>query len=232
MNTILPNRKEAGYRLAQKLSAYVAHPYAVVLGIPRGGIPVAYEIAKNLHLPLDVCLVKKLGLPQNPKVAVGAVAEDALLPNYSGNITIVDEDRTQIDEINREQIKAIAARTKAELRWQDNCYRHYRPMIRIKGRVAIVVDDGMVTGLTMHAALFVLQQHQPAKIIIATPVASINALQQLKSEVQDIITLILPQNFSAVGFWYEDFRQISDREICDLLSRETQMKLFVGSNGY
>ena len=229
MKTVLPNRKQAGRKLAKKLTAYANHPQAIVLGLPRGGIPVAYEIAKNLNLPLDVCLVKKLGLPQNPELAMGAVAEDALLPNYSGNITIIDEDTADIHKVNQEQLQAIAARVKAELRWRDNCYRHCRPMAQIVDQVVIVVDDGIATGLTMHAAVKVLQQHQPQKIIIATPVAALSAIEHLKTEVDEIICLLTPRNFNAVGFWYEDFRQVSDQEVCDLLFQETR-KTIVNSH--
>jgi len=219
MNTVLPNRKEAGRRLAEKLIAYVNHPQAIVLGLPRGGVPVAYEIAKNLHLPLDVCLVKKLGLPQNPEVAMGAVAEDALLPDHNGEIAIIDRNTAQMHGVNRETQNAIAAKIKAELRWRDKCYRNYRPMAQIYDRVVIVVDDGIATGLTMHAAVKVLQQHQPEKIIIATGVISMSAIQQLKTEVEEIIALVVPENFYAVGFWYEDFPQVSDLEVCNLLSQ-------------
>ena len=218
MKNMLLNRQEAGYRLAQKLIAYQNHPQGVILGLPRGGVPVAYEIAHELHLPLDVCLVRKLGLPQNPEVAVGAVAEDALLHNYSGNITIVDRDTAQIHQIDHQQIQAIAAKVKAELRWRDNCYRHCRPMAQIRDRIVIVVDDGIATGLTMHAAVKVLQKHQPQKIIIATPVASPSAIQQLKPEVDEIVCLFTPQHFNAVSVWYQDFQQVSDQEVCDLLS--------------
>lgn len=225
MNVVLPNRKEAGRRLAEKLTAYINHPQAIVLGLPRGGVPVAYEIARTLNLPLDVCLVRKLGTPQNSELAMGAIAEDALLHNYSGDITIIDDNTTQIHGVDREQIKAIAARAKAELRWRDRCYRNFRPMLKIRDRVIILVDDGIATGLTMHAAVTVLQQHQPEKIIIAAPVASNRAIEQLKTQVDDITCLITSKYFKAVGFWYEDFSQITDREVCDLLSQETQRNM-------
>ena len=225
MNMVLPNRKEAGRRLGAQLTAYVDHPQAIVLGLPRGGVPVAYEIAKKLHLALDVCLVKKLGLPQNSEITVGAVAEDALVHNYSGNITIIDGNTAQIHGVNQEPIMAIAARAKAELRWRDRCYRNFRPMLKIRGRTVILVDDGIATGLTMHAAVTVLQQHQPEKIIIATPVASLSALKQLKTQVDDITCLITPKDCKAVGFWYEDFTPITDQEVCELLSQETQKTL-------
>jgi putative phosphoribosyl transferase len=225
MNTILPNRAEAGRRLAEKLTSYVNDSQAVVLGLPRGGVPVAYEIAKSLHLPLDVCLVKKLGLPNNPEVAIGAVAEDALLHDYTGHITIIDEDTAHLQGVDPEEIKAIAARVKADLRWRDHCYRDCRPLLNLFGQVLILVDDGIATGLTMQAAIDILKQHQPEKIIIATPVASASAIAELATQVEEIVSLITPQYFNAVGFWYEDFSQISDQEVCDLLAQETQKNL-------
>jgi putative phosphoribosyl transferase len=228
MKTVLPNRKEAGCRLAEKLTAYVNHPQAIVLGLPRGGVPVAYEIAQALNLPLDVCLVKKLSIPENSEVALGAIAEEALVHDYSGNITIIDENTAQIHEVNQEQIQAIAARAKAELRWRERCYRNFRPMLQIFGRIVILVDDGIARGLTMHAAVTILKQHKPKKIIIATPVASLSAIEQLKTQVDDITCLITSKYFKAVDFWYEDFTQISDQQVCDLLSQETH-KTVVGS---
>lgn len=222
METILPNRKEAGRQLAEKLTAYVNHPQAIVLGLPRGGVPVAYEVARALNLPLDVCLVKKLGLPENSEVAIGAIAEDALLSDYSGKITIIDENLAQIHEIGQEEAKAIAAQVKAELHWRERCYRNFRPMLNTFGHIIILVDDGMVTGLTMHAAVTILQQHQPEKIIIATPVASLSAIEQLETQVDEITCLITSTYFNTVGFWYEDFSQTTDQEVCDLLSQTIQ----------
>ncbi|WP_019503661.1 phosphoribosyltransferase [Pleurocapsa sp. PCC 7319] len=225
MNAVFPNRREAGKKLAKNLTVYANHPQATVLGLPRGGVPVAYEIAKNLNLPFDVCLVKKLGLPDHSETAMGAIAEDALFHDYSGNITIIDEDTTQYFGVDEEQIKAIAARVKAELRWLACCYRHFRPMHKIRNQIVIVADDGIATSLTMHAAVNVLRQHQPQKIIIATPVASLKAIQQLKAMADEITCLNTPRSLSAVGFWYEDFSQITDQEVCELLAQETHQTL-------
>jgi putative phosphoribosyl transferase len=219
MNVVFQNRREAGQKLTEKLTAYANHPQAIVLGLPRGGVPVAYEIAKNLNLPLDVCLVKKLGLPFSSETAMGAIAEDALIHDYSGNITIIDENITQIYQVNTEQIKAIAAQAKAELKWRDECYRHCRPMLKIREHIVILVDDGLATGLTMQAAVSALQQHQPQKIIIAIPVASSQAIEQLETQVDEITCLVVPEHFQAVSFWYEDFRPTTDQEVCDLLSQ-------------
>lgn len=225
MNTILPNRKEAGRRLAKKLTVYANHPQAIVLGLPRGGVPVAYEIARELNLPLDVCLVKKLDLPKSPDTAMGAIAEAALVPDYSGKITIINENLAQIQKVGREQFRAIAAREHAELRWRDRCYRSFRPMLKIIDRVIILVDDGVTTGLTMQAAVTALKRHQPKKIIIATPVVSKLALERLNHQVSELVCLIVPKYFKAVDFCYEEFPSISDRQVCDLLSQETQKTL-------
>ncbi|MGL5795322.1 MAG: phosphoribosyltransferase family protein, partial [Waterburya sp.] len=132
MNVVFPNRREAGRQLAEQLTDYANHPQAIVLGLPRGGVPVAYEIAKILNLPLDVCLVKKLGLPDSSETAMGAIAEDALIHDYSGNITIIDKNMTQVHGVNAEQRNAIAAQAKAELKWRAECYRHCRPMLKIR----------------------------------------------------------------------------------------------------
>lgn len=220
MNTILRNRKEAGGRLALELTEYVERPETIVLGLARGGVPVAHEIAKKLHLPLDVCLVKKLGLPWNREVAVGVVAEEALLHNYTGSITILDEKKPQLYGLDRETVRAMAAMAKAELRWRDRCYRHYRPMMSISNRIVIVVDDGIGTGLTMQAAVKVLRKHLPQKIIVAAPIVSTGAIERLKTEVDDIISLVTPQ-WGAISFWYKDYHPISDREVCNLLSQKT-----------
>ena len=168
MTRIFTNRQEAGQRLAQQLTAYANHPEAIVLGIPRGGVPVAYEIAKTLNLPLDVCLAKKLGLPNEPKTTIGAITEDAQLPDGCSNITIINQNTAQ-HQVNSEKIQNISLRTwlryaaqeKAELSWRDSCYLKFRPMLRVSQRTVIVVDDGIATGQTMQAAIAVLKRHKP-----------------------------------------------------------------------
>ncbi len=221
MNAVFSNRRDAGQTLAKQLLHYANHPQAIVLGLPRGGVPVAYEVAKNLNLPLDVCLVRKLGLPGNPELAIGAVAENSLIPDYDGHITILDPEQIQINGLDRDTVQAIAAKEKAELRWRESCYRHSRPMLTISDRTVIIVDDGMATGLTMHAAVEALSKHQPLEIIVAIPVASSQAIAKLELQVDDLIYTVAPKVLSAVGFWYKDFSQITDREVCNLLERQT-----------
>ena len=222
MNAVFLNRQEAGNRLASKLTAYQDCPQAIVLGLPRGGVLVAYEIAKSLKLPFDVCLVKKLGLPGYEETAMGAIAEDALIHDYDGNITIIDRNLTQRAKVDRLQIQAVAAKVKAELRWREHCYRNYRPMLEIKDKIVIVADDGIATGLTMHAAVIALRKHQPQKIVLAIPVALEKTLRQFVTLVDDIVCLITPESMGAVGFWYEDFSQVSDREVCEVLAKQSQ----------
>ena len=230
MSIILANRKEAGRRLAKKLTAYANHPRTIVLGLPRGGVPVAYEIAKALNLPLDVCLVRKLAVWDNPEFAIGAIAEDSLITSYSGEVIIIDENTAQTKSLDREKIEAIAAREKAELRWRDRCYRHFRSPMEIQEQIVILVDDGIATGLTIHAAVTALNQHGPAKIIIAVPVVSLEIIEQLKTQFDniEIICVNSPKYLSAVSFWYEDFTETTDREVCELLSQFTQQPV-VGS---
>ena len=227
MNAVFVDRQEAGRRLAEKLTAYLNHPQGIVLGLPRGGMVVAYEIAKQLNLPLDVCLVKKLSLPDYPEIAMGAIAEDVLMPNYGDQIMIIDQNIACHNGVDQEQIKAIAATVKAELRWRNSCYSHFRPMLKIKGSFVIVVDDGIATGLTMNAAIKALQRQQPQKIIIATPVALQKTRQQLATAtlVDEITCLVTPKSLNTVGFWYENFSQVTDQEVCDLLSQQTHQDL-------
>ncbi|MEM6614613.1 MAG: phosphoribosyltransferase family protein [Cyanobacteria bacterium P01_C01_bin.72] len=228
MNAVFTNRRDAGKQLAQQLTAYTNNPDTIVLALPRGGVPVAYEVARKLNLPLDVCLVRKIGLPNSPETAMGAVAKDALFPNYSSHITMIDRDLTKSYGVKQSEIQAIAARQKAEIRWRETCYRHYLPMLAISDRTVIIVDDGMATGLTMQAAVRALSTHQPIEIIVAIPVASWQAISTREYQVDDLICLSTPRAMGAVSFWYEDFTQVSDREVCDLLSRKTVRKLVGG----
>lgn len=227
MNAVFLNRQEAGIELAQELTYYQNDFQAIVLGLPRGGIPVAFEIATSLDLPLDICLVKKLSLPHNPELAIGAIAISNLIYGYSDKLTIVNSDYLQ-QELDSPSIKAIVAKAKIELYRQDRCYRHYCHMLQVKDKVVIVVDDGLATGLTMQAAIETLRQCKPQKIIVAVPVASSEAIDRLKSLADKIICLFVPNSLNAVGLWYEDFTQISDGEVCDLLSRKTVEKLVSG----
>ena len=229
MNAVFSHRRDAGQKLAQQLTIYKNDPNTIVLALPRGGVPVAYELAKRLNLPLDVCLVRKIGLPDSPETAMGAIClqhgfaypKDALIHNYSDYVTIIDRGLIDRYKVEPSKIQAIAAKEKAELRWRETCYRHYRPTLTIADRTVIVVDDGMATGLTMHVAVEALSKHQPTEIIVAVPIASWQAIEKLERQVDNLICLQTPEAIGAVGFWYEDFSQTTDREVCDLLERQT-----------
>lgn len=225
MNTILPNRPEAGRRLAEKLSAYRNHSEAIVLGLPRGGVPVAFEIAKVLNLPLDVCLIGPLHHPSHPEIVIGAVAENALVPNYSGNIHIINEDKSQTKNLDPQLIKDIAAREKAELVWRDRCYRSFRPLKPIRNQITILVDDGITTGSTIAAAIAVLRRQQPRRIVVAVPVLSLSILRQLNAQLDRVVYLIAPITCNSVDCWYEDPTPTTDQTVCDLLSQATTKKL-------
>ncbi|WP_019506020.1 phosphoribosyltransferase [Pleurocapsa sp. PCC 7319] len=225
MNRPFSDRREAGRKLAQKLTPYANNPDAIVLGLPRGGVPVAYEIAKNLNLALDVCLVRKLGLPFYPETAMGAISEATLIHDHDSKVTIIDENSTLMHRVTEEQINIIVAQETVELKRRDRLYRKSRSPLKIRDCIVILVDDGIATGLTMLAAVTALRKQKPKKIIIATPVASWSAIEQLTTQVDDIVCLNTPKAFNAVGFWYQDFSQTTDQEVCELLSQQTRNTL-------
>jgi predicted phosphoribosyltransferase len=208
------NRREAGRLLAGKLAAYANRPDGLVLALPRGGVPVAYEVARALGAPLDVFLVRKLGLPGHQELAMGAVA--------TGGVRVINKLVVRALRIPPELIDTVAAREEEELARQERLYRGDRPPPDIRGRTVILVDDGLATGATMLAAVKALRQQQPARIVVAAPVASRQTCEQLQPEVDDIVCAVTPEPFYAVGLWYEDFSQTSDEEVRDLLRAARQ----------
>jgi putative phosphoribosyl transferase len=205
------NRREAGSLLAGKLAAYANRPDGLVLALPRGGVPVAYEVARALGAPLDVFLVRKLGLPGHQELAMGAVA--------TGGVRVINKLVVRALRIPQELIDAVAAREEEELARQERLYRGDRPPPDIRGRTVILVDDGLATGATMLAAVKALRQQQPARLVVAAPVASRQTCEQLQPEVDDIVCAVTPEPFYAVGLWYGDFSQTTDEEVHDLLER-------------
>jgi predicted phosphoribosyltransferase len=203
------NRREAGRLLAAKLAAYAHRPDVVVLALPRGGVPVAYEVAHALGASLDVFLVRKLGVPGQEELAMGAVA--------SGGVRVINEPVVRALRIPPELIDAGAAREQEEIARQERLYRGDRPPPDIRGRTVILVDDGLATGATMLAAVKALRQQQPARIIVAAPIASRETCEELQSEVDDIVCAVTLDPFYAVGLGYQDFSQTSDDEVRDLL---------------
>jgi erythromycin esterase-like protein/predicted phosphoribosyltransferase len=205
------NRREAGRLLAAKLAAYANRPDVLVLALPRGGVPVAYEVAGALGAPLDVFLVRKLGVPGHEELAMGAVA--------TGGVRVLNDQVVGALRIPDYVIEAVAAQEQLELTRRERLYRGGRPPPDVHGRTVILVDDGLATGATMHAAIKALRQQQPARIVVAVPTASRQTCDELRAEVDEVICAITPEPFHAVGLWYEDFSQTTDEEVRDLLAR-------------
>jgi putative phosphoribosyl transferase len=208
------NRSEAGQSLAERLTAYTDRPDVIVLGLPRGGVPVAYEVARALHVPMDVCLVRKLGVPSHPELAMGAIA--------SGGVRVLNYDVVGNWGISSQTIDDVAARELKELQRRDRLYRGDLPQPDLRDRTVILVDDGIATGSTMRAAIAVIKQQHPAKLVVAIPVAPPQTCDLLRTEVHEVVCLLSPSAFYAIGLWYEDFSQTSDDEVRDLLARPTE----------
>jgi putative phosphoribosyl transferase len=211
METTFPNRAEAGRRLAEKLQRYAGGADVIVLGLPRGGVPVAYEVAQRLHAPLDVFIVRKLGVPGFEELALGAIA--------SGGVRVLNEDVVRALPNANELVESVTARELAELQRREQTYRDGRPAPELRGRIAILVDDGLATGATMRAAVKALRQLGAAKIIVAVPVGAADTCRELEQEVDETVCVMAPEWFQAVGQFYEDFSQTSDDEVRELLTR-------------
>lgn len=205
------DRADAGRFLAESLSAYANRPDVLVLALPRGGVPVAFEIAHALHAPLDILLVRKLGVPGQEELAMGAIA--------SGGVRVLNEDVISYLGISREDIEPVAAAEQKELERRERTYRDNRPLPDLQGRTVILVDDGLATGSTMRAAVAAVRKQSPAKIVVAVPIAARAVCADFKEEVDEIVCGLTPETFFAVGFWYQDFSQITDEEIRDLIAR-------------
>lgn len=208
------DRTEAGKLLAQQLTAYANQNDVLVLALPRGGVPVAFEVANALHAPLDVIVVRKLGVPGQEELAMGAIA--------TGGVRILNLDVVQFLDIPDELINTIAAREQEELERRERLYRGDRPAYDVHGRTVILVDDGIATGATMHAAVAALKQRQPTRIIIAVPTAAPLTCAEFEAEVDELVCVIRPEPFIAVGYWYRQFAQTSDEEVRSLLERANQ----------
>ena len=205
------NRTDAGRQLAEKLAAYANRPDVLVLALPRGGVPVGCEVARALGAPLDVFLVRKLGVPGYEELAMGAVA--------TGGVRVLNDEIVRGLGISEHEIDAVVARELQELARRERLYRGDRPPPDVAGRTVILVDDGLATGATMRAAIHALRQQRPAGIVVAVPTASPDTSETLKTEADDVVCAMTPEPFFAVGHWYEDFTQTTDDEVRELLAR-------------
>ena len=208
---LIRDRRDAGRLLAEKLAAYANRPDALVLALPRGGVPVAYEVARALGAPLDVFVVRKLGVPGYEELAIGAVA--------TGGVRVLNDQLVERLGIPEQMIDAVAARELQELARRERRYRGGRPPPDVRGRTVILVDDGLATGATMHAAIEALRQQKPTRIVVAVPTASPEICEEMNTKADDVICAITPEPFQAVGRWYQDFSQTTDEEVEALLSQ-------------
>jgi putative phosphoribosyl transferase len=206
---IFADRREAGRVLASRLKEYADRPDVLVLALPRGGVPVAFEVAQALHAPLDVILVRKLGLPGYEELAMGAIA--------SGGVRVLNEDVIRGLRIPERFVDAVAAAEQRELERRERLYRGDRPPSDVRGRTVILVDDGLATGSTMRAAVVALRQRGAARIVVAVPVGAPETCAEFEQEADDVICAQTPEPFYAVGLWYGDFSQTTVEEVRDLL---------------
>jgi predicted phosphoribosyltransferase len=208
------DRTEAGRVLAERLGTYADRPEVIVLALPRGGVPVGYEVARALHAPLDVFIVRKLGVPGHEELAMGAVA--------TGGVRVLNDQVVRGLGIPDSVIDAVASWELEELRRRERLYRGDRPPPDVRGKTVILVDDGLATGSTMLAAVRALRQQQPARIVVAVPIAAPDTCELLRAEVDDVVCAVTPEPFYAVGLWYRDFSQTTDEEVRELLAQATE----------
>jgi putative phosphoribosyl transferase len=204
-------RQHAGQLLADRLQRYVKRSDVVVLALPRGGVPVGFEVATRLHVPLDVFVVRKLGVPGHEELAMGAIA--------SNGARVINDEVVHMLNVPNEIIERVAVAEQREMTRRERLYRGERSFPELRDRVVILVDDGLATGSTMRAAAQALRQHKPARIVVAVPTAAPETQRALMTEVDEVVSVIVPESFYAVGQWYQEFPQTSDEEVRDLLAR-------------
>jgi len=208
--TRFADRHDAGRRLAARLTHYAGRGDVVVLALPRGGVPVAYEVAQALDAPLDVFVVRKLGVPGHEELAMGALA--------SGGVMVLNNDVVASVGVTPDEIERVFARELETVRRQERAYRGDRPGVQVAGRTAIVVDDGLATGATMRAAVKALRDRGAAKIVVAVPTAPRETCELLRREVDEVVCATTPDPFMAVGLWYRDFAPVGDDRVRELLA--------------
>jgi len=211
------DRYDAGRKLATKLRAYDNRPDTLVLGLPRGGVPVAYEVAKAIDAPLDIFLVRKLGVPGHEELAMGAIA--------SGGMRVLSEETVRALRISRDQLQAVVDRELRELGRREKLYRGDRPPPDVRNRVVILVDDGLATGSSMRAAAEALRQQGPKRIVVAVPISAHSTCADFRDVVDETVCALTPEPFYAVGLWYEDFSPTSDDEVRELLRRHQHERM-------
>jgi len=211
------NRHEAGIELAGKLGHYAGRRDVVVLGLARGGVPVAFEVARALHAPLDVLVVRKLGAPTHEELAIGAIA--------AGGIRFLDPEVIQLLGVSTEEIERETALEQRELERRECTYRGNRSPVSVSGRTVIVVDDGLATGSTMHAAVVALRKQHAAEIIVAAPVVAADTCKYLQTLADTCKYIYAPEPLYGVGLWYEDFSPVTDAEVCSLLETAARTTL-------
>lgn len=204
------DRKDAGKRLAQRLS-FIRGEDVVVLGLPRGGVPVAFEVARALHAPLDVIVVRKLGVPFHPELAMGAIGE--------GDVRVINEDVVRHTRVSAEELAEVEQRERVELERRARLFRGDRPRVAVAGRTAVVVDDGIATGATARAACRVAREQGASRIVLAVPVAPPSALENFRDVADEVVCVEAPEWFVAIGQWYQNFSQTADAEVVSLLHR-------------
>ncbi len=204
------NRFDAGRQLAARLGRYAGRSDVVVLALPRGGVPVGYEVARALGAPLDVFVVRKLGVPGHEELAMGAIA--------SGGVRVLNEDVLRELPLSQEEIDAVAAAEQRELARREAAYRDGRHPVDVRDKIVILVDDGLATGATMRAAVAALRRLGPARVVVAVPVGAPSTCADLNDEADEAICAQEPEPFFAVGMWYQDFTQTSDEEVRELLA--------------
>ena len=216
MTSLFLDRRDAGRRLASKLTMFAGRPDVIVLGLPRGGVPVAFEVAVALHAPLDVFLVRKLGVPGQEELAMGAIA--------SGGVRVLNQAVIDALQIPAPVIDTVAAKEQQELERRERIYRNGRPAPDLRDKTVILVDDGLATGASMAAAVHGVRAQRPAQVVVAVPTAAVETCEAFERISDKIVCAETPQPFWGVGMWYADFSQTSDEEVRELLARAAELQ--------